>query len=52
MNDFLYQERLTEEYRRNMVSIAKGENRYSSPRPKKTFTGIYKALLKLGATLR
>ncbi|MCP4142351.1 MAG: hypothetical protein GY755_19110 [Chloroflexi bacterium] len=52
MNDFLYQERLSEEYRRNMRAVAKKQNKYSSPRPKKTSTGIYKALLKLSATLR
>lgn len=52
MNDFLYQERLTEEHRRNMMAIAKKENKHSSPRPKKTSSGIYKALLKLSATLR
>ncbi len=52
MHDFLYQERLTEEYRRNMMNIAKKQSQYSSPRPKKTSTGIYKALLKLSTVLR
>jgi hypothetical protein len=52
MNDFLYQERLTEEYRHNMMSVAKKQNKHSSPHPKNTFSGIYKALLKLSATLR
>ncbi|MBT3313560.1 MAG: hypothetical protein HN390_03005 [Anaerolineae bacterium] len=52
MNDFLYQERLTKEYRRNMIAVAKKQSQHSSPRPKKTSSGIFKALLKLSATLR
>ncbi len=51
MNNFLFDEQLTKEYRRDLLATAEKHNRHSHLFEKKIPSFIYKALLKLSATL-
>jgi len=51
MNDFLYQELLTEEYRRNLMAAAEEHNRFARISEKKFTLNAYLALSGMGALL-
>ena len=51
MNDFLYQELLAQEYRRDQMATAEQYNRFSTRSGKKLNQGIYRALLRTGQLL-
>ncbi len=49
MNNFLFEERVSKEYRRDMMAVAEKHNRHAHLFEKKT--PIYALLLKIGALL-
>ncbi|MBC8335596.1 MAG: hypothetical protein ISR59_05180 [Anaerolineales bacterium] len=51
MNDFLFQERLAEEYRRDKMATAEEQNKYAHLSKKNMAVFTYKVLSKVGATL-
>ena len=51
MNDFLFQERLAEEYRREKMATAREHNKYAHLSPNKLTLLTYRVLSKVGATL-
>jgi len=51
MNDFLFQERMAEEYRREKMVTAEEYNKYAHLSKKKMAMFTYKVLSKVGATL-
>ncbi len=51
MNNFLFEERVAEEYRRDKMATAEEQNKYAHLSKKKTTLFAYQILSKLGATL-
>ena len=51
MNNFLFEERLAEEYRRDKMAIAEEHNQYAYLSEKKMTLFAYQILSKLGAML-
>ena len=51
MNDFLYQEILTEEYRREQMAVAEKHNQYAHLSESKVTIFAYWSLSKLGVAL-
>ena len=51
MNNFLFEERLAEEYRREKMAIAEEHNRYAHIAEKKMTLLTYKILSKIGEAL-
>jgi len=51
MNDFLFQERMAEEYRHEKMAAAEEHNKYTHLSKKKMTLFTYRVLSKVGATL-
>jgi hypothetical protein len=51
MNDFLFQERLAEEFRRDKMATAEAHNKYAHLSKRKMTLFTYQVLSKIGATL-